>query len=271
VSVLTNPAAATRIVPASVFDIRRPQRMVERSVMTYRRSWLVLVTGFFEPLFYLLSIRIGLSALVGDVETGGVLVPYDQFVAPGLMAASAMNGAVFDSTMNVFFKIKVSKTYDAVLTTPMTAADVALGEIAFAVIRGGLYSTAFMLTMWALGMVQSPWVVMAVPACILIGFAFASVGMALTTFMRSWEDFEYVPAVTLPLFLFSATFYPLSQYGDWAWIVQISPLYHGVELVRAANLGMWDNTLIVHAAVLVGMAIIGAGVAARRIERLLLT
>jgi lipooligosaccharide transport system permease protein len=240
-------------------------------VMTYRRSWLVLVTGFFEPLFYLLSIRIGLSALVGDVETGGVLVPYDQFVAPGLMAASAMNGAVFDSTMNVFFKIKVSKTYDAVLTTPMTAADVALGEISFAVIRGGLYSTAFMLTMWALGMVQSPWVVLAVPACILIGFAFASVGMALTTFMRSWEDFEYVPAVTLPLFLFSATFYPLSQYGDWAWIVQISPLYHGVELVRAANLGTWDNTIIAHVAVLVALTIVGAGVAARRIERLLLT
>jgi lipooligosaccharide transport system permease protein len=258
-------------VPAIVFDIRRPQRMVERSVMTYRRSWLVLVTGFFEPLFYLLSIRIGLSALVGDVETGGVLVPYDQFVAPGLMAASAMNGAVFDSTMNVFFKIKVSKTYDAVLTTPMTAADVALGEISFAVIRGGLYSTAFMLTMWALGMVQSPWVVLAVPACILIGFAFASVGMALTTFMRSWEDFEYVPAVTLPLFLFSATFYPLSQYGDWAWIVQISPLYHGVELVRAANLGTWDNTIIAHVAVLVALTIVGAGVAARRIERLLLT
>ena len=94
-----------------------------------------------------------------------ILVPYDQFVAPGLMAASAMNGAVFDSTMNVFFKIKVSKTYDAVLTTPMTAGDVALGEITFAVLRGALYSTAFMVTMWALGMVQSPWIVMAVPAC----------------------------------------------------------------------------------------------------------
>ena len=137
-SVMINAAAATRIVPASVFDIRRPHRMIERSVMTYRRSWLVLVTGFFEPLFYLLSIRIGLASLVGDVETGGVLVAYDQFVAPGLMAASAMNGAVFDSTMNVFFKIKVSKTYDAVLTTPMTAADVALGEISFAVLRGAL-------------------------------------------------------------------------------------------------------------------------------------
>ncbi|MFK8025604.1 MAG: ABC transporter permease [Ilumatobacter sp.] len=270
-SVLTNPAAATRIVPASVFDVRRPQRMVERSVMTYRRSWLVLVTGFFEPLFYLLSIRIGLSALVGDVETGGVLVPYDQFVAPGLMAASAMNGAVFDSTMNVFFKIKISKTYDAVLTTPMTAADVALGEITFAVLRGALYSTAFMFTMWVLGMVQSPWILMAVPACVLIGFAFAAVGMALTTFMRGWEDFEYVPAATLPLFLFSATFYPLSQYGDYAWVVQLSPLYHGVELVRAANLGRWDATIPVHVAVLVALTLAGSVVAARRIERLLLT
>lgn len=270
-SVLTNPASATRIVPAVAFDIRRPQRMVERSVMTYRRSWIVIVTGFFEPLFYLLSIRIGLSSLVGDVETGGILVPYDQFVAPGLMAASAMNGAVFDSTMNVFFKIKVSKTYDAVLTTPMTAADVALGEITFAVLRGALYSTAFMLTMWALGMVQSPWVVMAVPACILIGFAFASIGMALTTYMRSWEDFEYVPAATLPLFLFSATFYPLSQYGDWAWAVQLSPLYHGVELVRAANLGVWDSTIFAHVAVLVGLTIVGSAIASRRIERLLLT
>lgn len=270
-SVLTNPAAATRIVPAVVFDIRRPQRMVERSIMSYRRGWLVLVTGFFEPLFYLLSIRIGLASLVGDVETGGILVPYDQFVAPGLMAASAMNGAVFDSTMNVFFKIKISKTYDAVLTTPMTAADVALGEISFAVLRGALYSTAFMFTMWALGMVQSPWIVMAVPACVLIGFAFAAVGMALTTFMSSWEHFEYVPSITLPLFLFSATFYPLSQYGSYAWAVQLSPLYHGVELVRAANLGRWDATIPVHVAVLLGLTAVGATVAARRIERLLLT
>ena len=270
-SVLTNPAAATRIVPATVFDVRRPHRMVERSLMTYRRNWLVIVTGVFEPLFYLLSIRIGLASLVGEVETGGVLVAYAQFVAPGLMAASAMNGAVFDSTMNVFFKIKVAKTYDAVLTTPMTAADVALGEICFAVLRGALYSTAFMCTMWVLGMVESPWIVLSVPACVLIGFACAALGMARTTYMRGWEDFEYVPAATLPLFLFSATFYPLGQYGSWAWAVQLSPLYHGVELVRAANLGRWDATIPVHIAVLLGLTALGAIIASRRLERLLLT
>lgn len=270
-SALTNPAAITRIVPAVVFDVKRPQRMIERSAFVYRRSWMILVSGFFEPLFYLLSIRIGLSALIGDVETGGRLVAYDEFVAPGLMAASAMNGAVFDSTMNVFFKIKHSKLYDAVLATPLSAGDIAAGEITFAVIRGALYSTAFMLTMWALGMVNSPWIVLSVPACVLIGFAFASLGMALTTFMRSWEDFEYVPAITLPLFLFSATFYPLSQYGDYAWVVQFSPLYHGVELVRAANLGAWDSSILAHVGVLLALTVIGMTVAARRIERLLLT
>ena len=266
-----NPAAMTRIVPAAVFDVRRPHRMIERSAMVYRRDWMVLVTGFFEPLFYLLSIRIGLSALVGDVETGGRLVPYDQFVAPGLMAAAAMNGAVFDSTMNIFFKIKIARTYEAVLSTPMSAGDVAVGEITFAVLRGALYSVAFMATMWALGMVQSPWIVLAVPACILIGFAFAAVGMALTTFMTSWEHFEYVPALTLPLFLFSTTFYPLGQYGGLAWLVQFSPLYHGVQLVRAANLGEWDPTIPVHVAVLVALTAVGMVVAARRVERLLLT
>jgi len=263
-------ATLTRVVPSALFDVRNPQRLLERSVMVYRRTWLIFVSGFFEPLFYLLSIRVGLSALVGDIDVDGQLVPYDQFVAPALLAASAMNGAVFDSTMNIFFKIKQSHLYDAVLATPMSAGDVALGEIGFAVIRGGAYSAAFLVTMWVMGMVQSPWAVLAVPAAVLIGFAFASIGMACTTYMRNWADFEYVPAVTLPLFLFSATFYPISQYGSWAWVVQLSPLYHGVVLVRAANLGVWSPVLLVHAGILVVLTIVGIAIAARRIEALLL-
>ena len=266
-----SPATTTRIVPAVVFDIRRPQRMVERSWMVTKRHPMIVFSGFFEPLFYLLSIRIGLNALVGEIEVDGVLVAYDRFVAPGLMAASAMNGAVFDSTMNIYFKLRHSKLYDTVLTTPMSAGDVALGEIAWAVIRGALYSAAFLVTMLVLGMVDSAWVVLAVPACVLIGFAFAAIGMACTTFMRTWADFEYVPSLTLPLFLFSTTFYPVSQYGDWAWVVQLSPLYHGVELVRAANLGTWDTSIIGHVAVLVALTVVGTAIAARRIERLLLT
>ena len=146
----------------------------------------------------------------------------------------------------------------------------AVGEISFAVIRGLMYSTSFLFTMLALGMVQSPWMVLSVVACALIGSAFASIGMACTTYMRSWADFEYVPAVTLPLFLFSATFYPISSYGDWAWLVQLSPLYHGVVLIRAANLGEFSPALLGHAGVLVGLAVVGVAIAAHRLETLLL-
>jgi lipooligosaccharide transport system permease protein len=181
-----------------------------------------------------------------------------------------MNGAVYDSTMNVYFKLKHARLYDAVLSTPMGPADVALGEIGWAVARGFIYSIAFLLSMWALGMVGSPWVVLSLPICVLIGFAFAAIGMASTTFMRSWADFEYVTAVTLPLFLFSATFYPVSSYGDWAWVVQLSPLYHGVALVRAVNLGHFEWAMVGHVAVLVGLAVAGIVVAARRVGSLLL-
>ena len=260
-----------RIVPPELFAARRPHRLVERSLFVYRRSWLVVVSGFVEPLFYLLSIRVGFGALIGDVTVDGRTVAYAEFVAPALMAAAAMNGAIYDSTMNVFYKLKVSKLYDSVLATPMSTADVALGEIAWATLRGLLYSVAFLATMWALGMTVSPWVVLAVPACVLLGFAFAAVGMAVTSYMRSWSDFEYVPAVQVPLFLFSATFFPLEQYGSWGWVVQLSPLYHGVALVRAANLGEWSWGLLGHVAFLVALAVVGLAVTARRLRTMLLT
>ena len=263
-------AGVLRIIPTEWLDIRRPQRLVERSLMVYRHTWLIIVSGIFEPLFYLLSIRVGRSELVGDVEVGDRLVPYDEFVAPGLLAAAAMNGAIFDSTMNIFHKWKAARLYDAVLSTPLSAADVALGEISFAVLRGMFYATAFLATMGVLGMTQSWWVLMAVPIAGLIGYAFAALGMAATTYMRGWADFEYVPAATLPLFLFSATFYPVSAYGDFGWVVQLSPLYHGVELVRSANLGDWSLADLAHAGVLITLAAIGTTIAARRLGRLLL-
>jgi lipooligosaccharide transport system permease protein len=267
---MTVATGVLRIVPPELVAARRPHRMLERAVMVNRHTWLIIFSGFFEPLFYLFSIRIGFGDLVGDVTVGGVRIPYAEFVAPALMASSAMNGAVYDSTMNVYFKLKHARLYDAVLSTPMGPADVALGEIGWAVARGFLYSIAFLLSMWALGMVGSPWVVLSLPICVLIGFAFAAIGMAATTFMRSFADFEYVTGVTLPLFLFSATFYPVSSYGDWAWIVQLSPLYHGVALVRAVNLGHFDWALLGHVAVLAGLAMAGIVVAARRVGSLLL-
>lgn len=260
-----------RILPPMLRDVRRPQRMVGRNVVAYRRQWLVIFSGFFEPLFYLLSMRVGLGSLIGTVEVGGRAVRYDEFVAPALMAASAMNGAVYDSTMNVYFKMKFSHIYDGALATPMSAGDVAVGEIGWALIRGQIYAVGFLAVMWGLGLVGSPWVVLALPCCALIGLAFASVGFAVTTFMRGFADFEFVPTATMPMFLFSATFFPLSSYGSWAWLAQLSPLYHGVALVRAANAGVFSLAAVGHVVVLLAIAVVAMSVAARRLGKLLLS
>lgn len=259
-----------RVAPPILRSARRPQRVVERNAIVYRRTPMVLISGFFEPLFYLLSIRIGFGALIGEVDFAGRAIDYADFVAPALMASSAMNGAVYDSTMNIYFKMRYSKTYDAMLATPLGAPDVAMGEIAWAMLRGFIYSISFLVCLAVLGMATSWWILAALPACLLIGVAFASVGMSLTTYMRSWSDFDWVPTITLPMFLFSATFYPLSSYGDFGWVVQLSPLYHGVALVRGASLGVASWGIVVHVAVLLTMAMVGLSVAARRIETLLL-
>ncbi len=260
-----------RIVPIEILRARRPHRLLERQWVANKNGWMILVSGFFEPLFYLLSIRVGFGALIGDVDVDGQLIAYAEFVAPALMAASAMNGALYETTGNVFFKLRYDHIYDGVLATPMTAGDIAVGEISYATTRGALYSAAFLFTMWALGLTSSAWALLTLPTCVLIGFAFSSVGMAATTYMRSWADFEYVPSLMLPMFLFSATFFPLSGYGDWGWIVQLSPLYHGVALVRGFNLGQWSWAYLAHIGVLLTMTVVGITVTSRRIAALLLT
>ncbi len=246
-------------------------RLVYRNVVVGRRSWLLVVSGFFEPVFFLLGIGIGVGALVGDVTYDGQTVPYKEFVAPAMLAAAAMNGAVYESTINVFAKLKWGKTYEGVLATPLGVRDVALGELIYALMRGGVYAGGFVVVMLAMGLVASWWAVLAVPAAILVGAAFAAVGLIGVTFMRSWADFSLIELVTLPLFLFSATFVPLSDYPEAAqWIVPLTPLYHGVELLRALTLGTvgWDT--LVHVAYLTAMTLIGLAIADRRLERLLL-
>ena len=246
--------------------------LIERHARAYRHAWVVLVSGFFEPLFYLLSIGVGIGALVGQVSgPGGHRVGFTSFVAPALLATSSMNGAVFDSTFNVFFRLKYAKFYDAALATPMRAGDLALGEIGWALIRGGLYAAAFMVVMLALGLAHSPWAALALPAALLIGFAFAGAGMAATTFMRSWQHFEFVTLATLPMFLFSTTFYPLSVYPRPVQIiVECTPLYQGVTLIRGLTLGVVGPGLLWPPAYLALMGLTGLYVAGRRINGLLL-
>jgi lipooligosaccharide transport system permease protein len=269
---LRQTAGLMRVLPLPGARLGSSLHLVERHARVYRHTWLILASGLFEPLFYLLSIGVGLGQLVGHVTgPGGRPVAYTAFVAPALLASSSMNGAIFDSTFNVFFRLKYAKLYDATLATPMREGDVALGEITWALIRGGLYACSFMVIMLAMGLVHSAWAVLAVPVALLIGFAFAGAGMAGTTFMRSWQHFEYVMVVTLPLFLFSASFYPLTVYPrPLRIVVECTPLYQGVVILRSLTLGAVEPGLLLHALYLAVLGLFGLAIATRRINRLLL-
>jgi lipooligosaccharide transport system permease protein len=262
----------TRSAARSVSAREATGLLLYRNFLAYRRAWYIFASGFLEPVFYLLSIGIGVGALVGDFSVNGQVVPYTEFVAPGMLAASAMNGAVLDSTFNFYFKLKFNKLFDQMLATPLTTAHIARGELSWSLLRGGVYSAGFLVVMLAMGLVSSWWAVLVVPAALLIGWAFGAVCMALTTWMRSWQDFELVTLATLPMFLFSATFFPVTAYpGVLRWIVEATPLYRGVVLCRELTTGAvsWDSALSV--VYLVVMGAIGLTVVRRRLDALLLT
>lgn len=257
--------------PAPLPAWRAAGLVVVRNFISYRNAWKLFVTGFLEPVFYLFSIGIGVGQLIDTFAFNGRQVPYAVFVAPGMLAASAMNGAVIDATYNVFHKLKWGKLYDQQLATPLTPGQVALGEIAWALLRGAVYSVGFLLIMAAMGLIGSWWAVLALPATLLIGFGFASVGMALTTYMKGWQDFDKITLVQLPLFLFSATFFPVTALHPVVrWVVEVTPLYRGVVLCRELTTGALTSASLVSVVYLLAMGVAGLVVVRRRLAVLLL-
>ena len=250
-----------------------PWAVVQRGLIAARSSsWIVVLSGFFEPVFYLASMGIGLGALVGDVQTSqGVDVPYAAYIAPALLAVSAMNGAVYDSTWNVFFKLNYGKLYEGMLSTSLGPLDVALGEILYALLRGLLYATGFMIIMQVLGLNLAPTAILAIPAVLLIAFGFASVGMAITSYMKTFQQMDWINFVLLPMFLFSATFYPITVYPEAIqWIVQALPLWHGVELVRGLTTGVLEIGMLWHVLYYAVMIAIGLVFTTKRLRALFL-
>jgi lipooligosaccharide transport system permease protein len=266
---MTELVARTRLTAAA-----RPAiggaLIIERNVMVYRRTWMILFSGFFEPLFYLFFFVYPLQEFIGDVTFEGEVIEYAAFVAPALLAASAMNGAYYEST-NVFWKLRESKVYESILSTPVSPKDIAVGETTWSVVRAMLYSAAYLAVMAVLGLVASPWAVLALPATFVIGFGFAGAGVAAITFMRTWKDFDLLQLIMLPMFMFSATFYPISVYPDaLEWIVRCLPLYHGIELIRALTTGAVSAFQLVNVAYLTAMGLVGLLISSRRIDKLLL-
>lgn len=275
-SVLTGGHSATEAARERTFGplySRNALAVVSRGLMAAKSStWLILVSGFFEPVLYLISMGVGLGPIVGSVAgPGGQEISYAAYIAPALLAVSAMNGAIYDSTWNVFFKMNFAKLYQGMLYTSLGPLDVAIGEIFLALLRGLLYATGFTAVMAVMGLITTPWAILVIPASVLIAFGFASFGMGITSFMKTFQQMDWINFFMLPMFLFSATFYPLSVYPQYIqWLIQAMPLWHGVELLRQISIGSFSPATAVHVAYYVVMIALGIALTTGRLRKLFL-
>jgi lipooligosaccharide transport system permease protein len=256
-------------------QVWRARRLVERNILVYRHQWIIIVSGAFEPVFYLLGIGIGLGAIIQTVPlSDGRMVPYAAFVGPALVATAAMNGAVFETIFNVFFKLNYAKTYDGVLATPMGISEIAIGELLWALMRATLYAVIMFFLMLAMGLILSPLGVLMIPAALLVAAAFAAAGLAGTSYLRTVNDFDIpLGLIVMPMFLFSGTFFPIDggAFPDWlVTIITFTPLYHGIELIRGLSTGLVGVEQLVSLAYLIGFFALCLWLAMRRMERKLI-
>jgi lipooligosaccharide transport system permease protein len=204
----------------------------------------MLAASMFEPALYLLTIGVGVGSLIGVLpELAERHVTYAEFVAPGLIATSAMNAAITETTYATFGRLR-DKVYESILTTPLGIRDIMLGEIIWAVLRAMLAAGGFIVMMSLLGVSRSWALLGAIPGAALIGFSFGALGLAVTSFVKQLEDMQFLQLFLLPMFLFATTFYPLSVYpAPVQDFVRFLPLYHSIEIVRGPALGILSTSL----------------------------
>ncbi len=227
----------------------RSRAVLERSFLAFKSTmWLFILSGFLEPVLYLFSFGYGVGKFIGNIDLGdGRIVTYAAFIAPGLLATSAMNGAMLDSTWNVFEKMHETRLYHGMLATSLGPLDVALGEIAWAMLRGLVYAIGFMLVVAPLGLIPSWWGVLAIPAAVLIAFGIASLGMAITSYFSSYQQMQIIPIIMMPMFLFSGSFFPISVFPRWVQtIIEIFPLWQAIQMIRGLTLGVINIGLLGH-------------------------
>jgi lipooligosaccharide transport system permease protein len=248
----------------------RPQQVLLRNWISFKSSaWIAVVSGFLEPVLYLLSFGYGVGSLVGNISTSTGKVSYAAFIAPGLLATSAMNGAMLDSTWNVFFKLNESRLYNAILATSLGPLDVALGEIAWALMRGGAYAAAFTIIVSALGLVTTWWGILAIPAAVIVAFGFASFGMAITSYMKSHHEMNFFYIFMMPMFLFSGAFYPLTVFPGWAQaIIKALPLRQAIELITSCMTGHFTIHIFSNLAYFAVMIFVGLFFTTKRLNAL---
>jgi lipooligosaccharide transport system permease protein len=240
-------------------------------VLRRGNPWTLLVNGLFEPFLYLMSVGVGIGTLIGApgrAIAGGH--SYASFVAPALLATSAMNTATAETIWGLWYRMRFEKFYDSLITTPLTAYDIAVGETTAAALRGLFAGSCFLGVLAVLGMTHSLWALLALPAVALSAFSFGAAGLAAATLMRELHHNQYVQLVMLPMFLFSATFYPLSIYPTVIHdVVATLPLYQSTNLIRGLTLGNVGRAQVFAAVYLGVFGLLSLWFGARRLTKLL--
>jgi lipooligosaccharide transport system permease protein len=271
VSATTLSPAAGAAIPRGVPVLRGAGRIVARNLFIYRHTWYLLVAEIFEPVLYLLSVGVGIGELIRHTGSLTQGVPYASYVAPALLATAAMNGAMNETTFAMYTKLKVLRTYDSIVTTPVTARHIAVGEALWAILRGTLITVGFLIVVSVLGLARSAEILLVVPGAAIIGFAFSCLGLLVVTWIRNWQDLQFIQLAMLPMFLFATTFYPLSVYPrPVALVVECLPLYQSIQLVRGPALGQVDPQLLIPLGYLLLLGAVSLCWSTRRIERTLL-
>jgi lipooligosaccharide transport system permease protein len=249
-------------------------RILQRNALVYRHTWRgSLFSSFLQPTLYLLAMGVGVGSLVDRGGSGASLPAgsrFLDFVAPGVLAAACMQTATFESTWPISGKLNWRHTYAAITATPVRIRDVVLGELAWVGVRLATVAIAFTAAMTAFGVPRSRSALLAVPAALLTGLAFSAPLLAYASRMKLADNFNVVHRfVITPLFLFSGVFFPITRLPETLqWVAWLTPLFHGVELVRGLVLDTLESPIwLVHVVYLAAMLAAGYFAAVRGFTR----
>jgi len=254
-------------------------RVVEVFFLAYRRRWKFNVaTTLINPVFFLLGMGVGLGSIIdkgqgsGSGSLGGV--DYLSFLAPGLLAATAMQVAASESTYPIMARIKWDRIYESMLATPMRVIDVVIGQMSWIALRVLQTTIAYFLVIALFGAVESPLALLAIPAATFTGIAIAApIAAWAATRENDYAMSSVLRFGVMPMFLFSGTFFPISQLpAGIRPVAYATPLWHGVDLCRSLSLGDIDGVAIAgHLAYLTVLTIVGIAIARVTFERRLVT
>jgi len=251
-------------------SVRGAFHVWQRNLTVYKKTYKInILPNFFEPVIYLVAMGMGLGAYIrGDIEG----LSYLQYIVPGLIVASAMNGATFETTYNIFVKMHFGKTYEAVTATPVNAEDAMVGEILWAITRGIIYGTIFFLVTVAMGLASGWTSLLILPVIVLTAWVFAGMGLLYTSTVKIIDAYSYYYTIWLtPLFLFSGIFFPVGGLPPWARVAAwFTPLYHSVNLAKGVLHGTWGSGHWIDLAWVVGVATVTSTWAVLRLKKTLL-